>query len=78
MWHFRETTCNRERDMNEDDPKPDAYIPLCHVCGKPMRLIGLRAKAAKLGLRLPNDELDTGEFVTEITIIYPNGTPASA
>jgi hypothetical protein len=32
------------------------YLPTCHVCGKPMRLVGLRAKAAKLGLRLPNNE----------------------
>jgi len=40
----------------EDFFETDAFIPLCHVCGKPMQLIGLRAKAAKLGIRLPNDD----------------------
>jgi hypothetical protein len=55
LW---ETTCTwkREIDVSEDDPKPDDYLPLCHVCGQPMKLMGLRAKAARLGLRLPNDE----------------------
>jgi hypothetical protein len=32
------------------------YMPICWVCGKPMKLIGLREKAAKVGARLPDDE----------------------
>ena len=34
----------------------DAYMPICESCGKPMKLIGLRAKAALVGVKLPNDE----------------------
>ncbi len=30
-------------------------LPLCHVCGKPMGLTDLSAKAAQLGIRLPGD-----------------------
>jgi len=32
------------------------YLPLCEVCGKPMQLIGLRDRATRAGIRLPNDE----------------------
>lgn len=43
--------------MNGNQPNADeGYMPLCHVCGKPMKMNGIRAKALKLGLRLPNDE----------------------
>ena len=43
--------------MIDDRIRPDEnYMPICHICGKPMQLVGLRAKAARLGVRLPNDE----------------------
>jgi hypothetical protein len=34
----------------------EEYMPICDVCGKPMKLVGLREKAAIVGVRLPNDE----------------------
>jgi hypothetical protein len=43
--------------MAENHSRPDeTYMPICQVCGKPMKLVGLRARAAQVGLRLPNDE----------------------
>jgi hypothetical protein len=42
--------------MSEDVHRSDDYTPLCHVCGKPMRLIDVRAKAAALGYRIPGDD----------------------
>ncbi len=40
-----------------NDSLSDDWMPICQICGKPMRLIDVRAKAAALGLRLPgNDE----------------------
>lgn len=42
--------------LNDPSPLPDDWMPVCETCGKPMRLVDVRAKAAALGMRLPNDE----------------------
>lgn len=35
----------------------DDWMPICEVCGKPMGIVDVRAKAAAVGVKLPDEEL---------------------
>jgi hypothetical protein len=34
----------------------EGYMPICEICGQPMKLVGLREKAKEVGVRLLNDQ----------------------